>query len=93
MVQGAQQSSPLFWSSAYTKIIAHHTFKLGYTIILRNLKESKDSIENDLPNFLGYCQAWATSIVVHHDSEVHLNGYSGILLSPPFLRKRLFSHF
>jgi len=48
---------------------AHHTFKLGYNIIIRNLEESKDAIENDLPNFLGYCQAWSTSIIVHHDSE------------------------
>ncbi|KXN85853.1 hypothetical protein AN958_10751 [Leucoagaricus sp. SymC.cos] len=53
----------------YNMVRAHNTFKLGYENITKKLDQEKESIENDLPNFLGYCQAWATSIIVHHDSE------------------------
>ncbi|KAF9445419.1 hypothetical protein P691DRAFT_805693 [Macrolepiota fuliginosa MF-IS2] len=53
----------------YNMVRAHHTFKLGYNIILQNLEQSQEAIEKDLPNFIGYCQAWAASIITHHDSE------------------------
>ncbi|KAJ6632231.1 hypothetical protein B0H10DRAFT_2159604 [Mycena sp. CBHHK59/15] len=44
----------------------HNTYKLGYETILPHLDNPP---LDDLDNFLGYCRAWATSIVEHHDSE------------------------
>lgn len=70
MVRGLPSSRAVIHTRNSHRSLAHHTFKLGYSIIIQNLEESKDAIEKDLPNFLGYCQAWATSINVHHDSEV-----------------------
>jgi hypothetical protein len=40
---------------------------LGYDVILKQLANPPT---NDLQNFLGYCEAWATSIEHHHNSEV-----------------------
>ncbi|KAJ3569698.1 hypothetical protein NP233_g4877 [Leucocoprinus birnbaumii] len=53
----------------YNMVRAHQTFKLGYSSIIKNLDDPKATTE-DLSNFLGYCQAWVTSIAHHHDSEV-----------------------
>ncbi|KZW02261.1 hypothetical protein EXIGLDRAFT_735740 [Exidia glandulosa HHB12029] len=50
----------------YNMIHAHNTFKFGYDIILKHLDNPPT---NDLPNFIGYCEAWAISIVGHHDAE------------------------
>ncbi|KAF5359578.1 hypothetical protein D9756_003160 [Leucocoprinus leucothites] len=52
----------------YNMVRAHHTFKLGYSSIIKHLDDPK-AITGDLPNFLGYCQAWVSSIISHHDSE------------------------
>ncbi|KAF9469573.1 hypothetical protein BDZ94DRAFT_1151020 [Collybia nuda] len=50
----------------FNMIHAHQTYKRGYDIILSHLKNPP---LYDLQNFLGYCEAWAVSIEVHHDSE------------------------
>ncbi|EJD39076.1 hypothetical protein AURDEDRAFT_116273 [Auricularia subglabra TFB-10046 SS5] len=50
----------------YNMIHAHNTFKFGYDIIMEHLENPP---KDDLPNFLGYCEAWAISIVGHHDAE------------------------
>lgn len=47
---------------------AHHTLKLGFNSVLTHLTE--DTITKDLDNFIGYCLAWTTSIIGHHESEV-----------------------
>jgi len=67
-------------------ITAHETFKRGYDIILTHLQEPPN---DDLKNFLGYCEAWAVSIEGHHDSEVSLviNLSSSILTRYPHARK------
>ncbi|KAH0591376.1 hypothetical protein H2248_001454 [Termitomyces sp. 'cryptogamus'] len=50
----------------YNMIHAHDTFKLEYDTIVSHL----DSLpKDDLRNFLGYCEAWALSIELHHTSE------------------------
>ncbi|KAG6856818.1 hypothetical protein H0H87_000290 [Tephrocybe sp. NHM501043] len=46
--------------------VAHQTFKLGYDTILSHLDSPP---EDDLKNFLGYCEAWALAIESHHQSE------------------------
>ncbi|CDO74766.1 hypothetical protein BN946_scf185001.g14 [Trametes cinnabarina] len=46
--------------------LAHLTYEKGYDIILPLLDNPP---KDDLPNFLGYCEAWAHSIVHHHDTE------------------------
>jgi len=62
----------------------HNLYKLAYKTILPHLEPEKTPL-NDLDNFLGYCRAWATSIVGHHDSEEE------VLF--PFLNTKLdFSH-
>ncbi|GJE85244.1 hypothetical protein PsYK624_013220 [Phanerochaete sordida] len=50
----------------WNMVLAHDTFKLGYDKIVEVLA---DPPMKDLPNFLGYCQAWAKSIEEHHNSE------------------------
>ncbi|PSR83537.1 hypothetical protein PHLCEN_2v5691 [Hermanssonia centrifuga] len=50
----------------FNMIRAHDTFKLGYEKIVTLLA---DPPQNDIKNFLGYCEAWALSVVDHHDSE------------------------
>ncbi|KAI5118797.1 hypothetical protein M0805_005139 [Coniferiporia weirii] len=50
----------------YNMIHAHNTFKLGYETIISLLGNPP---EQDIGNFLGYCEAWALSIVHHHDTE------------------------
>ncbi|KAJ7128679.1 hypothetical protein C8R44DRAFT_667061 [Mycena epipterygia] len=57
---------------------AHDTYRLGYATILRHLEEPP---MDDLDNFLGYCRAWASSIVGHHDAE------EAVLF--PFLNQKL----
>ncbi|KAH7100352.1 hypothetical protein BKA62DRAFT_771619 [Auriculariales sp. MPI-PUGE-AT-0066] len=47
---------------------AHNVFKLGHESILKHLEEP-DKLQQDLPNFLGYCGCWAGDILVHHDTE------------------------
>ncbi|KAG5731283.1 hypothetical protein E4T56_gene6521 [Termitomyces sp. T112] len=47
-------------------IHAHDTFKLGYDTIVSHLDSPP---KDDLKNFLGYCEAWALSIELHHTSE------------------------
>lgn len=46
--------------------IVHDAFKLGYHNILQHLDTPP---LDDLPNFIGYCTAWAQNIVDHHDTE------------------------
>ncbi|KAG6847786.1 hypothetical protein H0H93_006002 [Arthromyces matolae] len=50
----------------YNMVHAHNTFKLGYDTILSNLESPP---QDDLKNFLGYCEAWALAIESHHTSE------------------------
>ncbi|KAG6811265.1 hypothetical protein H0H92_008258 [Tricholoma furcatifolium] len=50
----------------YNMVHAHDTYKLGYDIILSHLDSPP---QDDLKNFLGYCEAWALSIESHHTSE------------------------
>ncbi|KAJ7204653.1 hypothetical protein GGX14DRAFT_645750 [Mycena pura] len=66
----------------YNMANTHDLYKLAYKTILPHL--DKPPLD-DLDNFLGYCRAWASSIVGHHDSE------EAVLF--PFLNKKLdFSH-
>ncbi len=46
--------------------LAHDTYKLGFSNILSRLD---DPPVDDLPNFLGYIQAWAASVEGHHDAD------------------------
>ncbi|KAH9896812.1 hypothetical protein C8Q73DRAFT_426929 [Cubamyces lactineus] len=46
--------------------LAHRTFEEGYGIIVSKLDNPPT---DDLKNFLGYCEAWAHSIIHHHDTE------------------------
>ncbi|KAJ7640839.1 hypothetical protein DFH06DRAFT_1271425 [Mycena polygramma] len=62
----------------YNMAKTHDLYKLGYKTILPHLDNPP---LDDLDNFLGYCRAWATSIVGHHDSE------EDVLF--PFLNKKL----
>ncbi|KAJ7126069.1 hypothetical protein C8R44DRAFT_874446 [Mycena epipterygia] len=55
-----------FMSMQYNMANTHDTYKLGYKTIIPHL--DKPPLD-DLDNFLGYCRAWASSIVGHHDSE------------------------
>jgi hypothetical protein len=55
-------------SLQYNMANTHDLYKLAYKTILPLLEPEKTPL-NDLDNFLGYCKAWATSIVGHHDSE------------------------
>ncbi|KAJ7741424.1 hypothetical protein DFH07DRAFT_838041 [Mycena maculata] len=50
----------------YNMANTHDTYKLAYKTIIPHL--DKPPLD-DLDNFLGYCRAWASSIVGHHDSE------------------------
>lgn len=50
----------------FNMIHVHNTFKLGLERILPLLDNPPT---NDIPNFLGYCEAWATGLVGHHESE------------------------
>jgi len=50
----------------FNMIHAHNTFKLGFDRIL-SLLDSPPT--DDLRNFLGYCEAWATGLEGHHASE------------------------
>jgi hypothetical protein len=59
--------SPHYPDLSPDSLLAHQTFKLGYDVILKQLANPPT---NDLQNFLGYCEAWATSIEHHHNSEV-----------------------
>ncbi|KAH7101144.1 hypothetical protein BKA62DRAFT_197597 [Auriculariales sp. MPI-PUGE-AT-0066] len=47
---------------------AHNVFKLGHESILKHLEEP-EKLQQDLPNFLGYCSSWAGGVLVHHDTE------------------------
>lgn len=49
--------------------LAHRTFEEGYGIIVSKLDNPPT---DDLKNFLGYCEAWAHSIIHHHDTEVRV---------------------
>ncbi|KAJ7512632.1 hypothetical protein B0H11DRAFT_1698526 [Mycena galericulata] len=53
-------------SLQYNMANTHDTYKLAYKTIIPHLNNPP---LDDLDNFLGYCRAWATSIVGHHDSE------------------------
>ncbi|KAF9457829.1 hypothetical protein BDZ94DRAFT_1336895 [Collybia nuda] len=55
----------------FNTIYAHQTYKYGYDTILSHLKSPP---LDDLQNFLGYCEAWAMAIEVHHDSEMDFSG-------------------
>ncbi|KAJ7754522.1 hypothetical protein B0H16DRAFT_1662884 [Mycena metata] len=69
-------------SLQYNMEKTHDLYKLAYETIIPHLDNPP---LNDLDNFLGYCRAWASSIVGHHDSE------EAVLF--PFLNKKLdFSH-
>ncbi|KAI0360731.1 hypothetical protein OH77DRAFT_1418730 [Trametes cingulata] len=46
--------------------LAHQTYELGYMTIMPLLDHPP---RRDLRNFLGYCEAWAHSILHHHDTE------------------------
>ncbi|KAI0826673.1 hypothetical protein BC628DRAFT_1319755 [Trametes gibbosa] len=46
--------------------LAHSTYEKGYENIVSLLDEPP---LDDLKNFLGYCEAWAHSILHHHDTE------------------------
>jgi len=50
----------------YNMVRAHQTYETGYDVIVKNLANPPT---DDLKNFLGYCEAWAISIVHHHDTE------------------------
>jgi hypothetical protein len=50
----------------YALTAAHETFKRGCDNIIAKLD---DPPMDDLPNFLGYCQAWGETIESHHRSE------------------------
>ncbi|KAJ6588748.1 hypothetical protein B0H19DRAFT_1100954 [Mycena capillaripes] len=65
-------------SLQYNMANTHDLYKLAYKTILPHLDNPP---LDDLDNFLGYCRAWATSIVGHHDSEEE------VLF--PFLNKKL----
>lgn len=47
---------------------AHAALKVGYNNIIQHLEEPS-KFKNDTVNFLGYCSAWAESLVAHHDAE------------------------
>jgi len=47
-------------------IHVHNTFKIGLERIFSFLDNPPTK---DLPNFLGYCETWATAVEGHHDSE------------------------
>ncbi|KAK7044583.1 hemerythrin domain-containing protein [Favolaschia claudopus] len=55
-------------SLQYNMANTHDLYKLGYKTIMPHLEPEKTPLD-DLNNFLGYCRAWASSIVGHHDSE------------------------
>ncbi|KAK9366117.1 hypothetical protein V1509DRAFT_307047 [Lipomyces kononenkoae] len=44
----------------------HHVLETGFSNILDLLHNPPT---DDLDNFLGYCDAWATSLLSHHDAE------------------------
>ncbi|KAJ3535458.1 hypothetical protein NM688_g6973 [Phlebia brevispora] len=50
----------------FNMVRAHDTFKLGYDKII---EVAANVPQNDLNNFLGYCEAWAKSLEDHHDNE------------------------
>ncbi|KAJ7485427.1 hypothetical protein FB451DRAFT_1229734 [Mycena latifolia] len=50
----------------YNMANTHDLYKLAYKTILPHLDNPP---MDDLDNFLGYCRAWASTIVGHHDSE------------------------
>ncbi|KIJ51879.1 hypothetical protein M422DRAFT_26564 [Sphaerobolus stellatus SS14] len=50
----------------FQMINAHDTFKCGYDSIIKHLESPP---KDDLPNFAGYCKAWAEAIDIHHKSE------------------------
>ncbi|KAJ3555622.1 hypothetical protein NP233_g12163 [Leucocoprinus birnbaumii] len=52
----------------FNMVHVHDTFKFGYESIMKNL-DNPTATGEDLPNFLGYCLAWVTSIIHHHDIE------------------------
>ncbi|KAH8079792.1 hypothetical protein BXZ70DRAFT_960543 [Cristinia sonorae] len=51
----------------YNMVRAHFTYTKGYEVIAQHLANPPPA--EDLKNFLGYCEAWAISIVHHHDTE------------------------
>ncbi|KAJ6624193.1 hypothetical protein B0H10DRAFT_749542 [Mycena sp. CBHHK59/15] len=73
-----QYPSDPYATLQYNMANTHETYKLAYNTIVPHL--DKPPLD-DLDNFLGYCRAWATSIVGHHDSE------EAVLF--PFLNSRL----
>jgi len=66
MLQGTAVPTDPYLSLQYNMANTHDLYKLAYKTILPHL--DKPPLE-DLDNFLGYCRAWASSIVGHHDSE------------------------
>lgn len=47
--------------------LAHDGFKVGYDSILTRLDNLP---QDDLINFIGYCESWSRTIEHHHDTEV-----------------------
>ncbi|KAI0033694.1 hypothetical protein K488DRAFT_77698 [Vararia minispora EC-137] len=56
----------IYESIHWNMIQAHKTFERGYDVIASHLDSPP---KDDLYNFLGYCDAWASSIEQHHDAE------------------------
>ncbi|CAL1714139.1 unnamed protein product [Somion occarium] len=66
MVDKKQAPQDTFDVLQWNMIHAHDVFKAGCDSILRHLDNPP---RDDLANFLGYCLAWAESIIEHHDAE------------------------
>ncbi|KAK9321530.1 hypothetical protein V1517DRAFT_170889 [Lipomyces orientalis] len=47
----------------------HFVFEAAFYSILKHLEQPP---QTDLCNFLGYCEAWCTSLLAHHDTEEHI---------------------
>ncbi|EJD40854.1 hypothetical protein AURDEDRAFT_170046 [Auricularia subglabra TFB-10046 SS5] len=54
----------------FSMIRVHDAFKAGFDSIMEHLEKPP---LDDLPNFVGYCTAWAAGIASHHDTEGALN--------------------
>ena len=52
-------------------VLAHNLFKTAYNSIRRHLENPPT---NDIPNFMGYCEAFVDAIDHHHDGEVRKDG-------------------
>jgi hypothetical protein len=53
-----------------TRLAAHACLKTGFESIERHLASPP---MDDMLNFFGYCEAWASVLEIHHDSEVRLH--------------------